>query len=200
MIMTRFFLSVLLLAGVSGAHATEERQLARATFAGGCFWCMEPPYDALDGVIETISGFSGGHVSNPSYRQVVAGGTGHTEVVQVIYDPAVVSYQTLVELFWRNIDPVAVNRQFCDVGPMYRSAIFYHDEQQEAIARASKAALAESGRFDQPIATEINAFEAFYPAEEYHQGYYLKNPVRYRYYRYRCGRDRRLAEIWGDKY
>ena len=198
--MTGFFSAVLLLAVVSTAHGAEDRELARATFAGGCFWCMEPPYDALDGVIETISGFSGGHVSNPSYRQVVAGGTGHTEVVQVIYDPAVVSYQTLIEVFWRNIDPVAVNRQFCDVGPMYRSAIFYHDEYQEAIARASKAALAESGRFDQPIATEINAFEAFYPAEEYHQGYYLKNPVRYRYYRYRCGRDRRLAEIWGDKY
>jgi peptide-methionine (S)-S-oxide reductase len=174
-------------------------ELARATFAGGCFWCMEPPYDRLDGVIETISGFSGGHVENPTYEQVVRGGTGHLEVVQVIFDPAVVDYATLLHVFWRNIDPYQADGQFCDRGEIYRSAIFVHDEDQRQLAQASLAELAAAGPEDGPIDTRILSFEAFYPAEEYHQGYYLKNPVRYRYYRWRCGRDQRLETLWGDQ-
>lgn len=184
---------------VSGALADEPRELAQATFAGGCFWCMEPPYDRLDGVIETISGFSGGHVSNPSYRQVVNGGTGHIEVVQVVYDPAVISYEQLLYVFWRNIDPFQADGQFCDRGPMYRSAIFVHDDTQRAAAEASLDEIALLGLSDRPIDTRIIDFEAFYPAEDYHQDYYLKNPVRYRYYRWSCGRDQRLEQIWGDE-
>ncbi len=183
----------------SWTQAEEPRELARATFAGGCFWCMEPPYDRLDGVVETISGFSGGHVSNPTYRQVVNGGTGHLEVVQVVYDPTVVSYEELLYVFWRNIDPFQSDGQFCDRGPMYRSAIFVHDEAQRRAAEVSLDEISVLGLSDQPIDTRILDFQAFYPAEEYHQGYYLKNPVRYRYYRWNCGRDRRLEQIWGDE-
>ena len=181
------------------SQAADEQSVARATFAGGCFWCMEPPYDRLDGVIETISGFSGGHVSNPSYEQVVRGGTGHLEVVQVIFDPEVVDYQRLLEVFWRNIDPYQADGQFCDRGEMYRSAIFFHDDEQERLARASLADLIGSGPESGPIDTRILPFQAFYAAEEYHQGYYLKNPVRYRYYRWRCGRDQRLEQLWGEQ-
>jgi peptide-methionine (S)-S-oxide reductase len=183
----------------SPAWGDENPRLARATFAGGCFWCMEPPYDRLDGVIETISGFSGGHVPNPSYEQVVRGGTGHLEVVQVIYDPAVVDYETLLHVFWRNIDPYQADGQFCDRGEIYRSAIFVHDQVQRQLAQASLAELVATGPEDGPIDTRIRPFDAFYPAEEYHQGYYLKNPVRYRYYRWRCGRDQRLEALWGDQ-
>lgn len=168
---------------------------ATATFAGGCFWCMEKPFDELPGVTATISGYTGGHKANPSYKQVSAGTTGHTEVVQITYDPQQISYAELLKVFWRNIDPLAVNRQFCDVGSMYRSGVFYHDEQQRAAAEASKQQL--SGRFSQPIATEITAATIFYPAEDYHQDYYQKNPVRYSYYRWGCGRDKRLEELWG---
>ncbi len=181
------------------ASSADEPALARATFAGGCFWCMEPPYDRLDGVVETISGFSGGQVPNPSYEQVVRGGTGHLEVVQVVYDPAVVDYDTLLQVFWRNIDPYQADGQFCDRGEMYRSAIFVHDEQQAERARASLAALADDGPERRPIDTRILPFEAFWPAEDYHQGYYRKNPTRYRYYRWRCGRDQRLEQLWGDE-
>ncbi|OOG25415.1 peptide-methionine (S)-S-oxide reductase [Thioalkalivibrio denitrificans] len=179
--------------------AGEDRELARATFAGGCFWCMEPPYDRLEGVVETISGFSGGHVSNPSYEAVVAGGTGHLEVVQVVFDPAVVSYETLLYVFWRNIDPFQADGQFCDRGSMYRSAIFVHDEEQRRLAEASLEGVREKGLSERPIDTRILAFEAFYPAEDYHQAYYQKNPLRYRYYRWACGRDERLEELWGPE-
>ncbi|MCC5864077.1 MAG: peptide-methionine (S)-S-oxide reductase MsrA [Wenzhouxiangella sp.] len=192
-------LLALSLSGAALASSTEERELARATFAGGCFWCMEPPYDRLDGVIETISGFSGGHVSNPSYEQVVRGGTGHLEVVQVIFDPEVVDYQRLLEVFWRNIDPYQADGQFCDRGEMYRSAIFFHDDEQEHLARESLVNLKNNGPESGPIDTRILPFQAFYAAEEYHQGYYLKNPVRYRYYRWRCGRDQRLEQLWGEQ-
>lgn len=180
------------------AWANDEQQLSRATFAGGCFWCMEPPYDRLDGVIETISGFSGGHVSDPSYEQVVRGGTGHLEVVQVVYDPEVVDYQTLLHVFWRNIDPYQSNGQFCDRGEIYRSAIFVHDQDQARLAQASLEQLREQGPESGTIDTRILPFEAFYPAEDYHQGYYQKNPVRYRYYRWSCGRDQRLKQLWGE--
>lgn len=197
--MARGLLVAILAMLASWALADEPRELARATFAGGCFWCMEPPYDRLEGVIETISGFSGGHVSNPTYRQVVNGGTGHIEVVQVVYDPAVISYETLLYVFWRNIDPFQTDGQFCDRGPMYRSAIFVHDEAQRRVAEASLDEVALLGLSDRFIDTRILEFEAFYPAEEYHQDYYLKNPVRYRYYRWSCGRDQRLEQIWGDE-
>ncbi len=187
----------------SGRVATEARQTpvagaktATAIFAGGCFWCMEPPYDELPGVISTTSGYSAGRTVNPTYEQVSRGGTGHAEVVQVVYDPRKVSYSRLLEVFWRNIDPVAVNRQFCDVGDMYRSGIYPMDAEQMRLAQASKAALEASGRFPRGIATEIMAASTFYPAEDYHQDYYKKNPVRYKLYRFNCGRDQRLRDIW----
>ncbi|NDY95004.1 peptide-methionine (S)-S-oxide reductase MsrA [Wenzhouxiangella sp. C33] len=179
--------------------AEEPGELARATFAGGCFWCMEPPYDKLDGVIETISGFSGGDVANPSYDAVVRGGTGHLEVVQVVYDPAVVGYDQLLDVFWRNIDPFQADGQFCDRGPMYRSAIFVDDEKQREMAEASLEQVSALGLEDGPIDTRILDFDAFYPAEDYHQDYYLNNPTRYRFYRWRCGRDQRLEELWGNE-
>jgi len=188
----------LLLLVLTTPLAAEPADHEVAIFAGGCFWCMEPPYDETVGVISTTSGFIGGHVDNPSYQEVVSGGTGHTEAVKVVYDPGRVSYEELLHIFWRNIDPVAVDRQFCDVGPMYRSGIFYLDDEQRRLARESRDELADSGRFDQPIATEITEAGTFWEAEEYHQGYYQKNPVRYRYYRWRCGRDQRLEAIWGD--
>jgi len=171
-----------------------------AIFAGGCFWCMEPPFDKVDGVYSTTSGYIGGHVDNPTYKEVSSGGTGHAEAVRIEYDPDRVSYAVLLEIFWRNIDPLAVNRQFCDAGDQYRSAIFYLDEEQKRLAEASKRELEQSGRFDRPIATTIEPAGEFYPAEGYHQDYYRKNPVRYKFYRYNCGRDQRLKQLWGDKH
>jgi peptide-methionine (S)-S-oxide reductase len=188
-------------AAASDAEKADEqaaRRTAVAIFGGGCFWCMEPPYDKLDGVLSTTSGYTGGHVPDPTYKQVSAGQTGHVEVIEVRYDPDVVSYETLLDVYWRNVDPVAVNRQFCDVGPQYRSVIFVVDDEQRRLAEASRRMLVDSGRFDRPIATEILDAATFYPAEEYHQDYYIKNPVRYRFYRSNCGRDRRLKELWGD--
>jgi peptide-methionine (S)-S-oxide reductase len=177
--------------------AAESGATAVATFAGGCFWCMEPPYDALDGVISTVSGFMGGTTPNPSYRQVTAGGTGHIEVLQVTYDPQKVGYPKLLEVYWRNIDPYDAGGQFCDRGHAYTTAIFAHTEEQKKLADASKAELIESGPLKQPIVTEIRDAGPFTAAEEYHQDYYKKNPLRYKYYRYACGRDARLEAIWG---
>jgi peptide-methionine (S)-S-oxide reductase len=174
-----------------------DQSLATATFAGGCFWCMEPPYDKLDGVISTTSGYTGGRKKNPTYEEVSGGTTGHAEAVQVAYDPTKVSYEKLLEVFWQNIDPFTPNAQFCDHGSQYRSAIFYHDEEQKRAAEASKQKLEKSGRITQPIVTEIVPAGEFYPAEDYHQDYYQNNPVRYKYYRYRCGRDEALEKIWG---
>ena len=168
-----------------------------ATFAGGCFWCMEPPYDKLDGVKSTVSGYMGGHVANPTYKQVVAGDTGHAEVVQVTYDPDVVSYERLLQVFWRNIDPLDGGGQFCDRGDSYRSAIFAHSEAQQRAAEASKQALEGSNRFAAPVVTEVQPAGEFYPAEGYHQNYYQENPLRYRFYRASCGRDARLEALWG---
>ena len=173
--------------------------VATATFAGGCFWCMEAPFDALDGVISTTVGYTGGTAKNPSYKTVSSGKTGHAEAVAIRFDPARISYATLLEIFWRNIDPLTPNRQFCDGGSQYRSAIFYHDDAQRNEAEQSKRALDTSGRFDQPIVTEIVAAGVFYPAEDYHQDYYRKNPIRYRFYRTGCGRDRRLEALWGSE-
>lgn len=172
--------------------------LATATFAGGCFWCMEGPFDELDGVVSTTSGYTGGAKTNPSYGEVSAGGTGHVEAVAVVYDPAQVSYDRLLEVFWRNIDPVDDRGQFCDKGSQYRAKIFVHDDEQQALAEQSKQALSAAPKFaTTPIVTAIEPAQTFYPAEDYHQDYYLKHPLRYKYYRTGCGRDRRLAEVWG---
>ena len=172
---------------------------ATAIFAGGCFWCMEHDFDQVPGVISTTSGYTGGTVAHPTYEQVSAGGTGHAESVLVRYDPRKVDYRKLLDVFWHNIDPVAVDRQFCDRGSQYRSAIFYLDDAQKRLAEASKRKLEASGRFTQPIATQIVAAGRFYPAEAYHQDYYKKNPIRYKFYRFNCGRDQRLEEIWGKR-
>ena len=172
---------------------------AVATFAGGCFWCMEPPYDKLDGVKSTISGYIGGHKDNPTYHEVSAGNTGHAEVVQVTYDPTQVSYEKLLEVFWRNVDPTTLDRQFCDGGSQYRTAVFYHDEEQHRLANGSKVALESNKPFTAPIVTEIAPATTFYPAADYHQDYYRINPLRYKFYRFNCGRDKRLNELWGDK-
>ena len=171
---------------------------AIATFAGGCFWCMEPPYDKLDGVISTTSGYMGGKTRNPTYNEVSSGSTGHTEVVQIVYDPAKVSYEKLLDVYWRNVDPTVTDRQFCDIGSQYRTTIFVHTEEQRKAAEKSKADLAKSKPFKDAIVTPIVAAAEFWPAEEYHQDYYTKNPVRYTYYRTGCGRDARLKALWGD--
>ena len=168
---------------------------AVATFAGGCFWCMEPPFDKLDGVRSTTSGYTGGHLDSPSYEQVSRGGTGHAEAVRIIYDPTKISYRQLLDVFWKNIDPTVRNRQFCDVGDQYRSAIFYHDDDQKRLALETKAEIESKKGFN--VLTEVVAAPSFYAAEEYHQDYYLKNPVRYKYYRNGCGRDKRLEQTWG---
>ncbi len=171
---------------------------ASAVFAGGCFWCLEADFDKLPGVLATESGYTAGKTANPTYQQVSAGGTGHTEAVRVSYDPAKVSYQQLVDYFWRHIDPTVKDRQFCDVGTQYRSGIYWQSEAERKIAEASRDALLKSGKLKQ-VVTEIAAASAFYPAEEYHQDYYTKNPIRYAYYRNGCGRDARVREIWGHK-
>ena len=177
------------------ATATPEAGTAVAIFAGGCFWCMEHPFDELVGVIATTSGYTGGNTPNPTYEQVSAGGTAHAESVRVTYDPSKVSYEKLLDVYWRNIDPLAVDRQFCDEGSQYRSAIFYTTREQQTLAEASKQKVQEE--FDKPIATQIVAAGRFYPAEEYHQDYYRKNPLRYKFYRLKCGRDQRLQQLWG---
>ena len=179
--------------------ATMKDGQALATFAGGCFWCMEPPYDKIDGVLATTSGYTGGDKADPTYQEVSAGGTGHAEAVQVTYDPAKVSYEQLLEVFWRNVDPLDAGGQFCDRGSQYRTGIFVHDAAQRRLAEQSKQALVDSGRFAQPVVTEIEKAGPFYPAEDYHQDYYEKNPVRYKFYRWNCGRDQRLAELWGEQ-
>ncbi len=190
-------------AGAAGAEpaaapGAAAAPLARATFAGGCFWCMEQPFDELPGVVSTTAGYTGGHAPAPSYEAVSSGATGHAEAVQVVFDPARVRYEELLAVFWRNIDPLAVDRQFCDRGNQYRSAIFTHDAAQAEAARRSKAELERSRRFAEPIATEIAPVGTFFPAEADHQDYYAKNPVRYGLYRTACGRDRRLRELWGE--
>jgi len=181
----------------SVTYAQENAQTTeKAIFAGGCFWCMEHPFDELNGVISTTSGYIGGHKHNPTYEQVSAGVTGHTEAVEILYDPTKISYQQLLEVFWVNIDPTVKNRQFCDRGSQYRSGIFYNGEEQKKLALASKNKLVDSRRFKN-VYTEVTEAATFYPAEEYHQDYYKKNPIRYKYYRWGCGRDKRLKELWG---
>jgi peptide-methionine (S)-S-oxide reductase len=182
---------------VNAETGNTDTPTATATFAGGCFWCMEPPFDKLEGVISTTSGYSGGSLKDPSYKQVSRGGTGHAEAIQVIYDPEKVSYTELLDVFWHNIDPTRINGQFCDGGNQYRSEIFYHNAEQKQLADQSKAALVELKPFKKPVLTEVTQASIFYPAEDYHQDYYMKNPVRYKLYRYGCGRDMRLEELWG---
>ena len=172
---------------------------AVATFAGGCFWCTEADFDKVEGVISTTSGYIGGKTANPTYDSVSAGMTGHAEAVQVVFDPSKVTYSKLLEHFWRTIDPTTKDRQFCDSGSQYRTAIFTHDEQQRALAEASKKALSSNKPFREPIVTEIVNATQFYPAEEYHQDYHTKNPVRYKFYRTNCGRDARLKQLWGSQ-
>ena len=190
------------LAGAQGGGASMPAPAAGtavATFAGGCFWCVEADFDKVPGVISTISGYTGGTVANPSYEQVSSKRTGHAEVVRSVFDPKVVSYDTLLQKYWRSIDPTTKDRQFCDSGSPYRSAIYTHDTAQAAAAQASLAALEKSKPFKEPIVTTIEAAGPFYEAEGYHQEYYKKNPVRYNYYRLSCGRDARLKQLWGEK-
>jgi peptide-methionine (S)-S-oxide reductase len=173
------------------------QKTATATFAGGCFWCVEADFDKVAGVVSTTSGYIGGRTPNPTYEQVSAGGTGHAEAVEIVYDPAKVSYEKLLDVFWHNIDPLVKDRQFCDRGDQYRTAIFYHGDEQKRAAEASKTAV--QARFKEPIVTEIVAAGPFTKAEDYHQDYYVNNPVRYKFYRFNCGRDARLEELWGKK-
>ncbi|MDX1589008.1 MAG: peptide-methionine (S)-S-oxide reductase MsrA [Oleiphilaceae bacterium] len=195
-LLTALFLTLAALG--TPVQAQESDNTAEAIFAGGCFWCMEPPFDELEGVKETIAGFSGGHVASPSYEQVVSGGTGHRESMKVIYDPEVIGYEKLLEVFWRNIDPLDEGGQFCDRGDHYRAGVFAMNDRQMELALASRKAINESGRFDQTVETEILEAENFYRAEEYHQDYYKKNPIRYRLYSHGCGRYSRLEELWGE--
>ena len=196
--MSGLLASVLLSAGVAHAQ-TAPAVTAKATFAGGCFWCVEADFDKVPGVLSTTSGYIGGTTANPTYQQVSRNGTGHAEAVEIVFDPAKVNYATLVEKFWRTIDPTTKDRQFCDAGNPYRTAIFTHDAAQLAVAKKSLAALEKSKPFKEPIVTEIVAAGPFYAAEDYHQDYYLKNPIRYKYYRTSCGRDARLEQLWGNK-
>jgi len=183
----------------AGAASPSGEASAVATFAGGCFWCMEPPFEKLEGVHRVVSGYSGGEIPDPTYEQVSSGATEHAEAVQVHYDPERISYRELLEVYWRQIDPTDAGGQFVDRGRQYRTAIFTHDPEQRRLAERSKAELEASGRFDGPIVTEIAPFEAFYPAEDDHQDYYEKNPLRYKYYRYRSGRDDYLEKTWGKE-
>ncbi|MCA1586214.1 MAG: peptide-methionine (S)-S-oxide reductase MsrA [Acidobacteria bacterium] len=181
--------------GSAGQQAGSGTQVAMATFAGGCFWCMEPPFDELDGVISTTSGYTGGRTKSPSYEQVSGGQTGHTEALQIAYDPAKVSYDKLLDVFWRNVDAVDGGGQFCDRGSQYRPAIFAHSEEQKRAAEVTKERIAAQLR--QPVAVQIVEAGEFYTAEDYHQDYYKKNPVRYKFYKWNCGRDQRLEKLWG---
>ena len=194
--MTRVLLLIAALLALPAAAQERDGRTAVATFASGCFWCTESDFAKVPGVIDVVSGYTGGTVANPSYQQVSAGGTGHAEAVEVRYDPKVVGYERLLEVYWRNVDFLDGGGQFCDRGDQYRPAVFVHDAAQRKAAERSKAELEGSGRFDRPVAVQIVAAGPFYPAEDYHQDYALKNPIRYRFYRYNCGRDARLAELW----
>ncbi|WP_444915642.1 peptide-methionine (S)-S-oxide reductase MsrA [Microbulbifer sp. TRSA007] len=193
--MMRSIIALLFLSLASISLAQDSSNIRTAIFAGGCFWCMEPPFDKVDGVLETTSGYSGGHVKNPTYEQVSSGGTGHAEVVQVKYDANKVSYSDLLNIFWHNVDPFDSGGQFCDRGDQYRAEIFYGNQEEKVLAGESKKKVeAELGK---KVVTQIKPAATFYPAEAYHQDYYQRNPLRYKYYRYRCGRDKRLEEVWG---
>jgi len=191
-------LFVLLLMGTN-AFGAQASRYEKATFAGGCFWCMVPPFEKIEGVHEVISGYAGGEKINPTYEEVSSGATGHLESIEVIYDPAKVTYQQLLEVFWRQVNPTDDGGQFVDRGSSYKTAIFYHSEEQRKLAEESKQKLARSGRFDKPIVTPIRAAGPFYRAEDYHQDYWKKNPVRYKFYRFNAGRDQYLEKVWGPE-
>ena len=182
---------------VSGGQAADPSALAKAFFAGGCFWCMEEVFEKVPGVTSVTSGYMGGRVENPSYEQVSGGGTGHAEAVEVSYDPQKISYAKLLDAFWRNVDPVTANAQFCDHGSQYRAVIFYQTDAEKRLAEESKRTIEQSKRFAQSIVTELVMASRFYPAEDYHQDFYKKNPIRYKFYKYNCGRAQRLEELWG---
>jgi peptide methionine sulfoxide reductase msrA/msrB len=199
------FAAIILTAGaaalaVKGTSMSEPKnsELKKATFAGGCFWCMQPPYDKLKGVVSTRVGYTGGRVENPTYEQVSSGKTGHAEAVEILFDPSETTYEELLDVFWQNIDPTSLNRQFADVGTQYRTAVFYHDEEQKRLALASREALEKSGKFKGPIVTEILPAAEFYAAEDYHQEYYKKNPARYNAYKFGSGRETFLKDLWKD--
>jgi peptide methionine sulfoxide reductase msrA/msrB len=185
--------------GKEGVTNQMNGRLQTATFAGGCFWCTQADFEKVPGVVRVTAGYTGGHTENPTYEEVSAGGTGHVEAVQVVFDPEKLSYKQLLDYFWRHVDPTDPGGQFVDRGPQYRSVIFYHDEEQKRLAEESKKELEASGHFTKPIVTEILPFTKFYPAEEYHQDYYKKNPVRYEFYRWNSGRDQFLKKVWGDE-
>jgi len=182
----------------STSHAAADATLGKAYFAGGCFWCMEEAFEKVEGVVSATSGYMGGRVANPSYEEVSAGRTGHAESVEVVYDPSKVSYQKLLDAFWHNVDPVTPNAQFCDHGSQYRSAIFFQTDEEKRASETSKQAIEQSKRFTEPIVTQIVPASQFYPAEEYHQDFYKKNPIRYKIYKYNCGRAQRLEALWGN--
>ena len=191
--------SMLAVSAPHAAIAAAGDDLAVATFAGGCFWCVESDFDTVPGVVETISGYTGGTVANPGYKQVSEGGTGHREAVQIRYDSEQVSYERLLHIFWRSVDPTDGGGQFCDRGESYQTAIFAGNEKERRLAEASKEALEQSTVLDEPVVTPIEPAGEFYPAEGYHQDYYTKNPVRYRFYRFSCGRDSRVQQVWGKQ-
>ena len=197
----KYFLPLILLVLVMAmpsysSQSSTNTDQQTAIFAGGCFWCMEADFDKIAGVTETLSGYIGGHVKNPSYKQVSAGNTGHTEAVQLRFNPDKVSYKQLLDIFWRNIDPTTNDKQFCDRGSQYRAEIFYQNPQQKKWAEQSKAQINKSKSFNGPIVTPVTSSSAFYVAEDYHQNFHTKNPLRYKLYRYNCGRDKRLKQLW----
>ncbi len=192
------FIVFIIMAGISqGNTNVSGPSEAKATFAGGCFWCMEEAFEPIPGVISVVSGYSGGQVENPTYEQVSVGGTGHTESIEVIYDPHKVTYEELLAVFWKNVDPTTPNAQFCDHGNQYRTAIFYHDETQKQLIEQSLKKIEMSKNFPEAIVTEVVPASVFYPAEDYHQDFYIKNPIRYKYYKWNCGRAKRLEQLWG---
>ena len=195
--MTFRLIAALALALASTAASAQPRDLETAIFAGGCFWCVESDFDKVAGVVSTTSGYTGGHTQRPTYHEVSAGGTGHAESVKIVFDPKVVGYAKLLEVYWHSIDPTTTDRQFCDVGTQYRTAIFYLNDEQKRLAEQSKMEIERTKPFKAPIVTEIVKAGKFWPAEEYHQDYYKKNPLRYHFYREGCGRDARVKALWG---
>ncbi len=183
--------------GLSGQAGAATSSLANATFAGGCFWCMEEVFEGVEGVVSVVSGYTGGRKANPTYEEVSDGWTGHAEAIELQFDPAKVSYGRLLEVFWQNVDPTTPDRQFCDRGHQYRTAVFYHDQEQRRLVEESQWNIEQTKRFEEPIVTEIVAASTFYPAEEYHQDFYKKNPIRYKFYKFNCGRTQRLEDLWG---
>lgn len=194
-------LIMLVSCSLTTVNAADERtgpHLAKATFSGGCFWCMEQPFDLLPGIIDTIPGYTGGNIKDPTYKTVSGGLSGHVEAIQILYDPAKISYEKLLDVFWHNIDPTNDNGQFCDEGNQYRANIFYHDEEQKRLAEQSKSTIEKNKRFPESIKTQIIKATEFFPAEQSHHNYYSKNPFTYKFYRFMCGRDNRLKELWGN--